>query len=114
MSEIKPVMFAMNLCEKCRDIKIVGDSCIGCKYRKVVEAKVEMNLELVTEIQQLQARLKEAEGVIEFYTHEEFREGYSQGYLMGGHRYDIACAACNEENKGKRARDYQQKYKDKE
>lgn len=64
MSEIKPVMFAMNLCEKCRDIKIVGDSCIGCKYRKVVEAKVEMNLELVTEIQQLQARLKEADKVI--------------------------------------------------
>lgn len=60
--------------------------------------------ERIAKLESDNAKLAEA---LKFYTHEKERDGYGCGKVMGlisGHRYDIACAACNEENKGKRAR----------
>lgn len=52
-------------------------------------------------------KLEIALDALEFYSHEKNRDGWGVGQVAGlisGHRYDISCCACNEENKGKTAR----------
>lgn len=58
------------------------------------------------DVSQLKQFAREASRVIEFYTHEKVREGYSEGFLLQGHRFDISCAACNEKGEGKTAREF--------
>lgn len=63
-------------------------------------------LALQNQLTQLKQFAREASRVAEFYSHEKFREGCLEGFLMQGHRFDISCAACNEDNKGKTAREF--------
>lgn len=59
------------------------------------------------QVKDLKAFIKEACGVIEFYSHTKVRSDFigKQDNVMSSHIYDISCATCNETQKGKRARD---------
>lgn len=64
-----------------------------------------LSADYIEELEKENAKLWECVG---FYTHEKVREGYGCEKVAGvmpGHRYDIACGACNEESKGKKARE---------
>lgn len=65
----------------------------------------------LTEITRLKEQLGEADKVAEFYSHKEKRKGFEVSGIIQGHIFDIACVACDERNKGKRARQYLAKYK---
>ena len=73
---------------------------------EINKLKVDICSDIIEQNQNLRILLDKAIGDmgLNFYTHEIFRDGYSQGMLIPGHRFDISCAACNESNKGKLAR----------
>lgn len=57
------------------------------------------------EITRLKAEREKLVKVIRFYAHEEIRKGFEVSGIMPGHKFDIGCSACEEQNKGKRARE---------
>ena len=65
MSDVKVVEFFVNICDSCKFTKITGDRCIKCKYDKIVQAKIDMNLELTKEINHLNNQLAEKDKEIE-------------------------------------------------
>lgn len=77
--------------------------CLNCGVDIFNEVKVIQKEN--AEKDEIIAKLREC---VEFYTHEKPRGGYDCEKTVGvmaGHRYDIACGACNEESKGKKARE---------
>jgi len=55
MSEkVRSAMFAVKICDKCKDTKIIGDTCVKCKLDKVIESKINLNIELVAKIDKLE------------------------------------------------------------
>jgi len=75
MSEVKSAMFYIRFCDDCKDLEIIGYDCVKCQLDKVIEAKVDMNLAFVKQIEKLQAAYKEMQKVVEFYgAKESWRE----------------------------------------
>lgn len=59
------------------------------------------------EIEKLKAENEKLKKCVEFYTHEKIRNEYDvckEPMTMLKHEYNGACAACNEESKGNKAR----------
>ena len=68
-------MFYIRFCDDCKDLEIIGYDCVKCQLDKVIEAKVDMNLAFVKQIEKLQAAYKEMQKVDEFYgAKESWRE----------------------------------------
>lgn len=94
------------------ELRLSGKSnfCHLCEeLEKAVTPAVQ---EVLVKITALETRLKDAEEGFRFYTHEQFRKGFEESGIIAGHKFDISCAACGEQNPGKRAREYFIKYPD--
>jgi len=76
--KVKTAMFAIKLCDTCKELEVVGYKCPKCRLDRVVDEKIKLNIELVSKIQSLTQQLSEA------------REELSD--LYGGKRG--ACFAC--------------------
>ena len=58
MRDVKHAMFAVHICDSCKDAKILGDTCVKCRLDQVVDAKIKLNLELVEQITILRKALE--------------------------------------------------------
>jgi DnaJ-class molecular chaperone len=92
VSEVKPVMFAVSLCDKCKDSKIVGDRCVKCKLDNVIQAKIDLNLELVATIDHQQKKIDKLVEALEYYSegfvcmtqHEDGEYSRDRGHYITG------------------------------
>jgi hypothetical protein len=56
---------------------------------------------LCIELEAENTKLREG---LKFYTHEQIRDGFEVSEIIQGHKYDVSCTACEEQCKGKLAR----------
>lgn len=65
------------------------------------QSKIDELQKAISEQREVISKLVKA---VEFYSHGVERDGYTKPMVTNGHKYDIACAACNEHIGGKLAR----------